>query len=968
MTKPLISLCETLDELALIQDELRANEDCWLLDTGRQDKIACQRETQTVFLRVAATAQAPGIPNASVHPSRDSKVSRRFPRAMAWLARFSAQLEGELGRAMLVRLKPGGQIYRHIDRGDYYNVRHRYHVMLNSPEGCWLECGGERWAPRTGQVIWFDNKSPYEEGNPGGEWSIRLIVDVLPQARPPIPSPLKNFALMKAGVDVGPMLEEIDAQSQLWDADTRRQTNIYVQRETSNIPLRGALKPIPDGVNQINWHPSKRTSYADNCPRIYSWLERFVNELGGDLSRIAVVRLNAQSRVYPHIDEGDYYKVRDRYHLVLRSPGGSEMNSGDEQVVFRDGELWWFNNKARHDAFNPSAEGRIHVIFDVLPPRPAAEFWPGLESSTHERKTPVSPLPTSPTDPTSGGDAGGTQEPAETDTTGSLSAAVRQILAGGTTAVAGPPPLRSGTGVVQVELRASGRLVGAGWSKGSDHWDSLCQALGALRLQKGASAANELMLSLGGQPRELTLSDDAVWQRLESNRERGLFGYEIRLVRDPSRVILISPFDFVASNRSFVKLLGLAIGPWGLTVEEAREGGISLSMFETRRFRIDLARDDVPPVPLVRGSRLVSLDEITQTSVVKLQELLSDYLVRSVQDDGRMVYLYHPSRGTEDETRNNSIRQWMATRSLIRVWRQRGSNELLQAVRKNIDYNLNTMYAEEGELGLILEGNKVKLGAVALAALALTESPFSSEFATIRDRLARTVDSLWRPDGAFRTFFRPSERNDCQNFYPGEALLFWANRIVATHDHALLAKFNQSFKYYRTWHLANRNPAFVPWHTQAYCAVWEWTREIEVADAVFAMNDWLLGVQQWETAPHPDCQGRFYDPDRPFGPPHASSTAVYLEGLADALSLGRVMSDHIRVTRYRTAILRGLRSLAQLTFKDDGDMFYVSRREVARGGVRTSEIDNTVRVDNVQHALTAIDKILKTFSAEDFPA
>ena len=179
-------------------------------------------------------------------------------------------------------------------------------------------------------------------------------------------------------------------------------------------------------------------------------------------------------------------------------------------------------------------------------------------------------------------------------------------------------------------------------------------------------------------------------------------------------------------------------------------------------------------------------------------------------------------------------------------------------------------------------------------------------------------------------------------------------------------RFHQSFKYYRAWHLENRNPAFIPWHTQAYCIVWELTREGELADAVFAMNDWLLGVQQWETAPHPDCQGRFYDPSRPFGPPHASSTAVYLEGLADAFALARTIGEHDRVDRYRTAILRGLRSLSQLTFKDDVDMFYIAKRDAVRGGVQTSEYDNAVRVDNVQHALTAIDKILKVFSAEDY--
>ena len=73
-----------------------------------------------------------------------------------------------------------------------------------------------------------------------------------------------------------------------------------------------------------------------------------------------------------------------------------------------------------------------------------------------------------------------------------------------------------------------------------------------------------------------------------------------------------------------------------------------------------------------------------------------------------------------------------------------------------------------------------------------------------------------------------------------------------------------------------------------------------------------------------------------------------------------------RVDLYRTAIRRGLRSLSQLTFKDDVDMFYIAKRETVRGGVRTSEYDNAVRIDNVQHSLTALDKILKVFSREDY--
>ena len=56
----------------------------------------------------------------------------------------------------------------------------------------------------------------------------------------------------------------------------------------------------------------------------------------------------------------------------------------------------------------------------------------------------------------------------------------------------------------------------------------------------------------------------------------------------------------------------------------------------------------------------------------------------------------------------------------------------------------------------------------------------------------------------------------------------------------------------------------------------------------------------------------------------------------------------------------------QLEFRDDVDMFYISRRDKVRGGLRTTVYDNEIRVDNVQHGLMAALEILDTFEANDF--
>ncbi|TWU56731.1 hypothetical protein Poly51_26480 [Rubripirellula tenax] len=173
----------------------------------------------------------------------------------------------------------------------------------------------------------------------------------------------------------------------------------------------------------------------------------------------------------------------------------------------------------------------------------------------------------------------------------------------------------------------------------------------------------------------------------------------------------------------------------------------------------------------------------------------------------------------------------------------------------------------------------------------------------------------------------------------------------------LRERFLKSFAYYRDWHLANRNPAFVPWHTQAYCQYLRLHPADDIQAFVFEMNDWLITVQQEKNVPL-DCVGRFYAPNKRYGPPHASATGVYLEGLVDACQLARSAGDAKRYWKYLRSIKLGLRSVQQLTFSNSTDMFYISQKHRVAGGVRTTFYDNRIRVDNVQHCLLAIQKVL----------
>ena len=74
------------------------------------------------------------------------------------------------------------------------------------------------------------------------------------------------------------------------------------------------------------------------------------------------------------------YVLRDRYHLVLKSPSGSFIKSGDETISMVEGELWWLDNKKIHESYNDGDFDRIHLIFDLLPAELYLSAFPTAES------------------------------------------------------------------------------------------------------------------------------------------------------------------------------------------------------------------------------------------------------------------------------------------------------------------------------------------------------------------------------------------------------------------------------------------------------------------------------------------------------------------------------------------------------------------------------------------------------------
>ena len=191
---------------------------------------------------------------------------------------------------------------------------------------------------------------------------------------------MQFFTCLQKNIKTSPFLDEIASVESAWSQTTGRQNKIKVQREALAIPIRGLRKSAINGRKRRDVHESRWTTGSKDYPVASKFLSQFSLDKNALLGRAKIVCLPAGKKVYPHVDRGEYYQLRNRYHLVLRSSAGSWMRAGNEEVRMQEGELWWFDNKAVHEACNDGDQDRIHIIFDMLPIEYAATVFGKMAS------------------------------------------------------------------------------------------------------------------------------------------------------------------------------------------------------------------------------------------------------------------------------------------------------------------------------------------------------------------------------------------------------------------------------------------------------------------------------------------------------------------------------------------------------------------------------------------------------------
>lgn len=459
--------------------------------------------------------------------------------------------------------------------------------------------------------------------------------------------------------------------------------------------------------------------------------------------------------------------------------------------------------------------------------------------------------------------------------------------------------------------------------------------------------------------------------------ERSLFALGIAEA-EPSATYALLPEEVVArtlinsKKRLFLKNL-LKMDHW--TAEQRQHLQQQLQRPKLDLFRLDLRSiysDGQHSWSLYRGNRLFNGGAEAPPSpdlLLTAARQGADYLVRSLGSDGRFVYAYLPKT---DEVKDdyNILRHAGTTYALLEVYATVGDGKYLEAAERALDYLRRQVQdcAIDPRWACVVEDGEVKLGGNGLALLALEEYVKVSgreDDLPLIERLGGYLLAEQAPSGEFTVHKRSHPSGQASDFvsqyYPGEALLAlirhprgdnaWIDaaergaRWLITvrdqgleigrlaHDHWLLYALNEI-------HLERPDPLLLE-------------HGAKIVQAIVSGQNRRPSYADWH--------GSFYVP------PRSTPTATRSEGLGAA----HPMLTRGGRTAEATAALEAMGYAVEFQLRtrfDDISSLYLPTRERIRGGFRRSLDNYEIRIDYVQHnisALLALRRLLQPATTPD---
>ena len=171
---------------------------------------------------------------------------------------------------------------------------------------------------------------------------------------------MRNIIIIKSDLNVEPILNQINQNWRDWDwVASLQKDRIGGDKDPYGfLPLVWAK--VKKGENPKDVEATEKTPLFDHFSEVHKfWKKNKIYKTG----RAAFFKLEPDGEVGRHIDDGEYYITKDRYHLSLQSR--YHYTVGDEEMIVEPGTFFWFNNKLPHSAHNIGDVDRVSLVWDA---------------------------------------------------------------------------------------------------------------------------------------------------------------------------------------------------------------------------------------------------------------------------------------------------------------------------------------------------------------------------------------------------------------------------------------------------------------------------------------------------------------------------------------------------------------------------------------------------------------------------
>ena len=381
------------------------------------------------------------------------------------------------------------------------------------------------------------------------------------------------------------------------------------------------------------------------------------------------------------------------------------------------------------------------------------------------------------------------------------------------------------------------------------------------------------------------------------------------------------------------------------------------SPLRVSRFRtLSFFSDGKDSFSLYRGHRQVQV--VTESSLLENATAASQYLIRSMNGNGRFVYSYLPKSDREKED-YNILRHAGTTFSLLQLYKTTGEVAYLDAARKAIQYLMTFVRPcslDQLTLSCVVEGGHVKLGGNALALVALTkyvdltnEQRYLPTLRNLGEWIVRSqgkdgrfnIHKQSQPEGATNDFV--------SSYYPGEAILALTRLYAIDPDPRWLDAAQRAAQYLIAVRDGNKSIDQLEhdhWLLYGLNALYRQRPNPMYLDHTLKIVQAIQRAQH-RSVYYADWLGGYYRP------PRTTPTATRSEGLWAAYQLLSKNGYEKESKAVFEALSLGVRFVLKNQFQPESALYLKDPQRVL-GGFRQHLTNFEIRIDYVQHALSAM--------------